>query len=73
MMLSKVLASAAVFGGLAAGAMGVASTAAAQPGWTPPPVPPAGPNVGTAPAGAPPKPVDPVSYTHLTLPTICSV
>ena len=33
---------------------------APRAGWTPPPVPPAGPNVGTAPAGAPPKPVDPV-------------
>lgn len=60
MKLSQVLASAAVFGGLTAGAMGVASTAAAQPGWVPPPVPPAGPNTGTAPASAPPKPVDPV-------------
>ncbi|BBY77323.1 hypothetical protein MPRF_42220 [Mycolicibacterium parafortuitum] len=59
MKLSQVLASAAVFGGLTAGAMGVASTAAAQPGWTPPPAPPAGPNEGTPPAGAPPKPVDP--------------
>ena len=60
MKLSQVLASAAVFGGLTAGAMGVASTAAAQPGWVPPPVPPAGPNTGSAPASAPPKPVDPI-------------
>ena len=60
MKLSQVLAGAAVFGGLAAGAMGVVSTAAAQPGWVPPPVPPAGPNAGQAPAGAPPKPVQPL-------------
>ncbi|MBV5243666.1 MULTISPECIES: hypothetical protein [Mycolicibacterium] len=60
MKLNQVLASAAVLGGLTAGAIGVASTASAQPGWTPPPAPPAGPNVGQAPAGAPPKPVDPL-------------
>ncbi|MEW5809991.1 MAG: hypothetical protein AB1925_11085 [Actinomycetota bacterium] len=59
MKLTHVLASAAVFGGLTAGALGVAGSAVAQPGWTPPPAPPAGPNVGTAPASAPPKPVDP--------------
>ena len=81
MKLIQVLASAAVFGGLSAGAMGVASTAAAQEGWNPPPAPPAGqdavhpaapagwnpppaappagPNEGTPPAWAPPKPVDP--------------
>ncbi|KMO75345.1 hypothetical protein EV589_4006 [Mycobacterium sp. BK558] len=59
MKLTQVLASAAVFGGLTAGAMGIAGTAAAQPGWTPPPAPPAGPSTGTPPASAPPKPVDP--------------
>ncbi|BBX70015.1 hypothetical protein [Mycolicibacterium psychrotolerans] len=60
MKLTQILAGAAVFGGLTAGAMGIAGTAAAQPGWTPPPVPPAGPSTGTPPASAPPKPVDPV-------------
>ncbi|BBX16310.1 hypothetical protein [Mycolicibacterium duvalii] len=108
MKFAKILASAAVTGGLAAGAVGVAATAGAQPepwppmpgqpstadqqpmhgqpapaqpaGWQPaqepmqwqpaqpanwappppPPAPPAGPNTGTPPAWAPPKPVDPV-------------
>ena len=60
MKLTQVLASAAVLGGLAAGAMGVAASASAQPGYVPPPVPPAGPNAGQPPAWAPPKPVDPI-------------
>ncbi|WP_137149229.1 hypothetical protein [Mycolicibacterium sp. CR10] len=61
MTLSGYLASAAVIGGLTAGALGFgAATASAQPGWTPPPVPPAGPSVGQPPAGAPPKPVQPL-------------
>ena len=58
MKLTQILASAAVFGGLAAGAMGIAGTAVAQPA-PPPPAPPAGPHPGTPPAWAPPKPVDP--------------
>lgn len=48
-------------GGLTAGAIGAgAATATAEPGWTPPPAPPAGPHTGTPPAWAPPKPVDPL-------------
>lgn len=61
MKWKKVLAGAAMVGGLTAGAAGYgATTAAAEPGWTPPPVPPAGPSTGTPPAWAPPKPVDPM-------------
>lgn len=61
MKLTGILASAAVVGGLTAGALGLgAATAAAQPGWVPPPVPPAGPNTGQPPAGAPPQPVAPL-------------
>ena len=60
MKWKKVLAGAAVTGGLAAGAMGIgAATATAEPGWVPPPVPPAGPTTGTPPAWAPPQPVPP--------------
>jgi hypothetical protein len=58
MKLTQILASAAVFGGLTAGAMGIAGTAAAQPA-PPPPMPPAGPHTSAPPAWAPPKPVDP--------------
>lgn len=61
MKLVRLFAIAAVSGGLAAGAAGVtAATAAAEPGWQPPPAVPAGPNAGTPPAWAPPKPVDPL-------------
>lgn len=61
MKFSGYLASAAVAGGLAAGALGFGAAAAnAQPGWTPPPVPPAGPSAGSAPAWAPPQPVAPL-------------
>jgi hypothetical protein len=58
MKLVEVLASAAVFGGLAAGAMGLGATASASP--PPVPLPPAGPNPGSAPAWAPPQPAPPV-------------
>ncbi|MGE0216877.1 hypothetical protein [Mycolicibacterium sp.] len=60
MKLTGLLASAAVVGGLTAGAIGLSATASAQPGWQPPPVPPAGPNTGQAPAWAPPQPVPPL-------------
>ncbi|HTY29437.1 MAG TPA: hypothetical protein VMD51_15020 [Mycobacterium sp.] len=64
MRLKEIVVGAAVAGGLAAGALGLtAATAGANPPPVPgqpmPAAPPAGPNVGTAPAWAPPKPVDP--------------
>jgi hypothetical protein len=71
MRLTRVFASAAVAGAMAAGAFGLsAATATATPLNPPsgygdpdqpgqPPAPPAGPQPGTAPASAPPKPVDP--------------
>ncbi|HZQ31787.1 MAG TPA: hypothetical protein VFB19_08640 [Mycobacterium sp.] len=58
MSLSKVIASAAVTGGMLAGALGLgAAVASADP--APPPLPPAGPSPGSPPAWAPPKPVEP--------------
>ncbi|SDD67587.1 hypothetical protein SAMN04488581_2797 [Mycolicibacterium neoaurum] len=58
MNVKKLIAGAAVAGGLIAGPLAVAGTASAEP-HPMPPAPPAGPSVGTAPAWAPPKPVDP--------------
>jgi len=68
MRLKEIIVGAAVAGGLAAGALGLtAATAGANPPPPPapgmpmvPPAPPAGPEPGTAPAWAPPQPVQPL-------------
>ncbi|CAN5617657.1 hypothetical protein BH09ACT7_BH09ACT7_53350 [soil metagenome] len=59
MRFTNVIASAAVVGGLTAGALGLGAAAAyAEP--APVPLPPAGPDAGQPPAWAPPKPVPPL-------------
>ena len=63
MNLKKLIAGAAVTGGLIAGPLAAAGVASAEPMPMPPPAPPAGPSVGTAPGWAPPKPVDP-AWAH---------
>ena len=70
MRLKEIVVGAAVAGGLAAGTLGLtAATAGATPPPPPAPgqpmpmvapAPPAGPNPGSAPAWAPPKPVEPL-------------
>jgi hypothetical protein len=60
MKMTRVLASAAIAGGLLTGAMGMTSAVAGAQPMPPPPAPPAGPHTGTPPAWAPPKPVDPL-------------
>ena len=57
MNVKKMIVGAAVAGGLFVGPFAMVGTAVAEP--APPPLPPAGPSVGTAPDWAPPKPVDP--------------
>ena len=67
MKFTKVLAGAAVLGGLSAGAVGGIAPATADPApWPPmpaqpaaPPLPPPGPDTGEPPAWAPPMPVPP--------------
>ncbi len=58
MKFINVVASAAVVGGLAAGALGL-GTAVASADEMVVPLPPAGPNTGSAPAWAPPQPAPP--------------
>ena len=58
MNVKKLIAGAALADGLMAGPIALAGSAFAEPAPMPP-VPPAGPSVGTAPAWAPPKPMDP--------------
>jgi hypothetical protein len=60
MKLKNILASAAVVGGMTAGALGLgAATASADPA-PPVPLPPAGPDTSAPPAWAPPQPVPPI-------------
>lgn len=59
MKLVDILASAAVVGGVAAGALGLGAASASADPW-PPPTPPAGPQTASAPAWAPPEPVAPL-------------
>ncbi|WP_076197406.1 hypothetical protein [Mycobacterium sp. GA-1841] len=67
MKITKILATTAIAGGMAAGAVGLsAATAGADPAWAPAPnqpmlatAPPPGPNPGSPPAWAPPTPAQP--------------